>query len=146
MQAPSGTIGEGISTGGPRRGALAPGQVGMVIGLGVVFWFAAAMIVRVGAPLGIFGSTASVLTFALTIPGCWLAVLVSKQVARLAAGQTVPGIVLGTVIATFCDGLALTWARGLFYGSDLRLTTLGAGWIFWGVGLFLLFAYLNDHR
>jgi hypothetical protein len=58
----------------------------------------------------------------------------------------VPGIVLGTVIATFCDGLALTWARGLFYGSDLRLTTLGAGWIFWGVGLFLLFAYLNDHR
>ncbi len=128
-----------------RHSTLATGQLGLVVVLGVAFWFAAAMGVRFGSAAGFFGATASLLTFALTVPVCWLAVLFVKKMAKLEAGQVVPGIVVGVVVATFCDGIALTWARGL-YGLDAAQVTLGAAWILWGVGLFLLFAYLDDHR
>jgi hypothetical protein len=113
--------------------------------LGVIFWFAAAMVVRYGNPVGVFGPTVSVITFAAVTPVCWLAVLFTKQVAKLGPGQTVPGVVVGTVTATFLDGIGLTWGNGL-YGTDPVLTTLGAAWILWGVGLFLVFAYVEDQR
>jgi len=83
--------------------------------------------------------------FALGIPLCWLSVLLSRRLARLKAGQALPGIAIGLVAATFCDAIALTWGRGL-YGSDPAQVLYGAAWILWGVGLFLLFAYLADRR
>ena len=140
------TIGDGTRAVGTRSNTLTAAQMVTLIVLGVVFWFSAAMIVRFGAPMGFFGPTASIIAFALTIPGCWLSVLVVKRIARLEAGQMVAGIVIGTVTATLCDGIALTWARGLFYGSDPTLVNFGAAWILWGAGLFLLFAYLDDQR
>jgi hypothetical protein len=130
---------------GNRSDALDPGQLAKVIVLGVVFWFAAAMTVRFGSAAGFFGPSTSMIAFAVTIPVCWLSVLLIKKIARLNVGQTLPGIVLGTVAATCCDGIALTWGRGL-YGSDSTLIIFGAAWILWGAGLFLLFAYLDDHR
>jgi hypothetical protein len=111
--------------------------------IGIAFWFAAAMTVRFGGPAGFFGPTANVFVFALTIPICWLSVVCIRKVASLAAGQTVPGIAIGLVAATLCDGIGLTWGNGL-YGTDPVMTTFGAAWILWGVGFFLLFAYLYD--
>ena len=128
-----------------RPYALAPGQLATVVVLGVVLWFAAAMAVRFGSAAGFFGPSASVIAFAVAIPICWLSVLLVKKVARLEAGQTLPGIAIGTAVATFCDGIGLTWGHGL-YGADPTMTTFGAAWILWGVGLFLLFAYFDDHR
>lgn len=140
------TIDEGTSIGSKRTHGLAIGQLAAVIVLGVVLWFAAAMTVRFGGPAGFFGPTASVIAFAIAIPVCWLSVLVIKKIVRLEAGQTLPGIAIGTAVATFCDGIGLTWGRDLFYGSDPTMTTFGAAWILWGAGLFLLFAYLDDQR
>jgi|GEM_PF-836970 len=137
---------EGTPVISTRRDALTPGQLAMVIVFGIIFWFAAAMAVRFGGPAGFFGPTASVIAFAIGIPISWVAVLFMKQVAKLEPGQTVPGVAVGTVTATFLDGIGLTWARDVFYGSDPTITTLGAAWILWGVGLFLLFAYLEDQR
>jgi hypothetical protein len=101
--------------------------------------------VRFGSPLGFFGPVASATAFTLGIPMCWLSVLFIKKAAMLGAGQTLPGIAVGLVAATLCDGIALTWGRGL-YGSDPAQVTYGAAWILWGVGLFLLFAYLENYR
>ncbi len=139
------TIDEGTPAVDKQRSALAPQQLAVLIILGVTFWFVAAMAVRFGSQAGFFGPTASIIAFALGIPICWLSVLLIKKAARLEAGQTVPGIAIGVVAATFCDGIALTWGREL-YGSDPAEITLGAAWILWGVGLFLLFAYLDDNR
>lgn len=138
-------IGEGTRVVGTRPGALAFGQIATVIVLGVIFWFSAAMAVRFGGPAGFFGPTASVIAFVVVIPACWLAVLFTKRVAKLGAGQTIPGVVVGAVTATFCDGIGLTWGNGL-YGTDPVMTTFGAAWILWGVGLFLLFAYVENQR
>jgi hypothetical protein len=123
--------------------ALTVRQIVTVAIIGIVLWFAAAMTVQFGSTRGLFGPVASAVLFAVSIPGVWLAVWASKTVARLGPGQTLPGVVIGTIVATFADGIALTWARGL-YGIDSTMTTLGAAWILWGVGLFLLFAYLDD--
>ena len=137
---------EGTPVISTRRDALTPGQLAMVIVFGIIFWFAAAMAVRFGGPAGFFGPIASVIAFAVVVPMSWLAVLLVKQVSKLGPGQTIPGVAVGAAVATFCDGIALTWARDVFYGSDPTITTLGAAWILWGVGLFLLFAYLEDQR
>ena len=145
MQTQRRTSGERTRSVSERSGALAPGQLATVVVLGLVFWFAAAMAVRIGSTAGFFGTSASAIAFAVAIPVCWLSVLFIKKVARLSTGQTLPGIAVGTMTATFADGIALTWGRGL-YGSDPAMTTLGAAWILWGVGLFLLFAYLSDDR
>ncbi len=138
-------IGTGASAVGGRSGALTRGQLATVIILGLIFWFLGAMSVLFGSPAGFFGPTASVVAFALGIPICWISVLVIKKLARLETGQTLPGIAIGLAAATFCDGIALTWVRGL-YGSDPAQVTYGAAWILWGAGLFLLFAYLEDYR
>jgi hypothetical protein len=128
-----------------RFGTLAPWQIALLVVLGIAFWFAAVLAVRFGSTAGIFGPTASVITFVLAIPICWVSVLFIKKIAKLEAGQTVSGVGIGIVAATFCDGIALTWGRDL-YGSDPNMITFGAAWILWGVGLFLLVAYLLDLR
>ncbi|GAB4192102.1 MAG: hypothetical protein OHK0022_06130 [Roseiflexaceae bacterium] len=130
---------------GKRPYVLTTNQLAIAIVLGIAFWFVAALAVRFGSGLGFFGPTASVLAFAAGIPICWLSVRFSKKAAGLAEGQTLPGIAVGLIAATFCDGIALTWGRDL-YGTDPALITFGAAWILWGVGLFLLFAYLEDLR
>lgn len=127
------------------KGALTRGQIAAVITIGVVFWFTAAMTVQFGSPAGFFGPIASTILFAVSIPVCWLSVLLTRNLARLEVGQTLPGIAIGLVAATVCDAVALTWGRGL-YGSDPAQVVYGAAWILWGVGFFLLFAYLDDYR
>lgn len=143
MQTQVQTITQGTRPSG--KGALTRGQLAAVIVIGVAFWFAAAMTVQFGSSAGFFGPTASAVLFAVSIPICWLSVLLTKKLARLQAGQTLPGIAIGLVAATICDGAALTWGRGL-YGSDPAQIVYGAAWILWGVGFFLLFAYLDDYR
>jgi hypothetical protein len=125
--------------------ALTAVQLGLLIGIGAALWFAAALAVRFGGPAGFFGPTASVLAFALAIPLCWASVQLTRRIVGLGQGQLLPGIGVGSITATFCDGIALTWGRGL-YGTDPDQIVFGAAWILWGVGLFLLFAYLGDQR
>jgi hypothetical protein len=143
MQTQLRSIAEGTQPSGTV--ALTRGQLAAVIAIGVAFWFSAALTVQFGAPAGFFGPTASALLFAVSIPICWLSVLLTKKLARLRAGQTLPGIAIGLVAATICDAVALTWGRGL-YGSDPAQIVSGAAWILWGVGFFLLFAFLDDYR
>ena len=52
---------------------------------------------------------------------------------------------LATAAATFCDGIALTWFRGL-YGTDPERIVLGAAWILCGAGMGLLLGYVEAGR
>lgn len=120
-------------------------QVVAMAVVGVVFWFAAAMTVQFGAPLGIFGPVASAALFVVSFPVAWLGVLIAIPVAGLRPGQYVNGVVVGTCSATICDGIALTWFRGL-YGSDPELVLLGAAWILWGISAFFAAAMFEAWR
>lgn len=51
----------------------------------------------------------------------------------------------GTATASFCDGIALTWARGL-YGPGAEQVLPGAACILWGVGCVMTAAYIDSYR
>jgi hypothetical protein len=145
MQTQPWSISKKAQTANARPGMLTFGQLVGVSLIGILFWFAAAMTVRFAGPVGLFGPIASIVTFAVSIPICWLSVWLIKKLVQLGVGQTLPGVALGLVVATWLDGIGLTWGNGL-YGTDPTVTTLGAAWILWGVGLFLIFAYREDLR
>lgn len=132
-------------TAAPRSRALTPGQLVGAGVSGLVLWFAAAMTVQFGAPLGLFAPTGSLVLFITAAPTAWLFVILIRKIVRLQRGQVVTGIGVGLVAATFADGIALTWFHGL-YGSDPAHVIAGAGWILWGVGAFLLAAFWEDQR
>lgn len=125
--------------------SLTSGQIITATIIGLILWFAAAMTVRLGGPAGFFGPTGSLLLFAVGIPISWGSVFLTRRIARLQPGQTLPAIAIGLIAATFADGIVLTWFRDL-YGADPAVVGYGAAWILWGVGLFLLIAYLEDRR
>lgn len=114
--------------------------------LGVVFWFNAAMIVRVcGASVFTAGNPRLLLFFGLAIPLTLLSMYITKAIAKLRFADLLEPVVLMTLTATMLDGLALAWFRQL-YSSSFEVALHGAAWIFWGAGLGLLFAYILDKR
>lgn len=129
----------------PGGGVLTRGQMAMSIALGLVLWFGAALTVQFGARAGWFGGIGLVAMYGLCLPLSLATVWLVKRLAGLGPAQVVPGVVMGTVAATFCDGFALNWARGL-YGASADLVLPGAGWILWGAGWVLLAAYWDGAR
>jgi hypothetical protein len=125
--------------------ALTPAQVASLVATAVTLWFGAALCVHIGSPLGIFGPITSLISFAVAVPISWLSVRLTIKIVRLKIHQIVPGISFGIAVATFCDGIALTWGSWL-YGSDPAQTTLGAAWILWGVFTFTAAAFVEAYR
>jgi hypothetical protein len=120
-------------------------QLTFLIAISVMLWFAAASAVRIGSPLGMFGPTASIASFAAGIPIAWISVVLIVKMLKLLPGQIVPAISLGLGLATCLDGLAITWL-GSLYGSELAQITLGAAWILWGVFTFTAAAFFEAYR
>ena len=94
---------------------------------------------------GLFGGYGRPLLFIAAIPLALGFVPLARRVGHLRTHQIVPGLALATMAATLCDGIALTWLRGL-YGTDPAEVLAGAAWLFWGVGLGLLWAFLLERR
>jgi hypothetical protein len=125
--------------------ALTPTQLSIIVVISIAIWFIAAMCVRIGSPLGFFGPKASLILFAASIPIGWVSVLFMIKVAKLSADQIVPSVSLGLAIATFCDGIGITWASWL-YGTDLAQIALGSAWILWGIFAFITAAFVESYR
>lgn len=119
-------------------------QLAIVTGLGIAFWYAAAVFIRYAAESGYLGGGAGVVTFGLCFPGSWLTVWLIRRAAGLSARQVVTGVGIATGVAAFCDGTALTWYPVL-YGETAERVVLGAGSILWGVGCLMLTAYLDAY-
>lgn len=130
---------------GSRLNGLSTDQLIRLVIIGVVFWFGGAVAVRMGEPVGFLGPQASLIAFALALPVGWGGVLIAIAVARLRPDQILPGIAIGTAAATFCDGLAFTWASGL-YGKESEYLVFGAAWILWGAFAFFAAAIVEALR
>lgn len=107
-------------------------QIIILIVLGLIFWYLGAISVRVGSALGAFGSYVGLFTFIVGLLIGMLTVLIVKKSAKLSPNQIIPGCFFGGAVATFCDGIAITWAPWL-YGNDPVQISMGAAWILWGV-------------
>ncbi len=121
------------------------GQATLLVVLGVAFWFVGALSVRFGSEIGMFENVENVIAFLIGLPVSWISVIIIKKVARLNAEQMVPGVSLGLLVATFLDGIVLTWGTSL-YGTDPLLIGRGAAWILWGVFAFLAAAFIEARR
>ncbi|MBI1319091.1 MAG: hypothetical protein GC168_09100 [Candidatus Hydrogenedens sp.] len=121
---------------------LPPAKLAAAIGLGVGLWFVAAMWMRYSVPMGFYGGSAGVISFAAFVPVAWGLLQAIKLMLRLTPGEVVSAFAVGTGAATLCDGTAFTWFPTL-YGPDPALHTVTAAYILWGAGVGLVVAYAD---
>jgi hypothetical protein len=118
----------------------------LLIVLGIVFWFAAAIIVRLsGTAVFTENNPFLMLYFLLAFPASYGLILITKKVARLDDSEIFTAVAIMTYTATFLDGIALTWF-GQLYGATHEVRLYGAAWILWGVGAGLLLGQLLSNR
>jgi hypothetical protein len=123
---------------------LSPRQITILVVWGVLFWFIAAMFIRL-APAELFsGSAPTALLFAASAPIAWLAVWITRQLASLRHDQIVAGTAIASAAAMLCDGIGLTWSS--LYGSLGAVPLAAAAWLLWGVGLILTAAFVAARR
>jgi len=118
-------------------------QLVTVIIMGIVLWFAAATLIRLLAPMGIFEGSARIILYLLVIPGTWPFMLLIQRLARLAQDQMAIGVSVATAAATLCDGIALAWFSWL-YGTTVEHTAGAGAVILWGAGVGLVIAFFMN--
>jgi hypothetical protein len=129
----------------PTATPFTPKQLLILIVLGVVFWFLAAMLVGTIGPMGALSGRARWITYVLVIPGTIPAILISRRLASLTRSQTSTGLLVVTAAALLLDGIAHAWFPSL-YGSDPQLLLAGAAVIFWGAGVGLILAFIMSRE
>jgi hypothetical protein len=114
--------------------------------LGMVFWFAAAMVVRFSNE-NVFSENNPLLFFYffMAFPSSYCLILISKKTAKLQSSEILNAVVIMTFIATFLDGIALSWF-GQLYGETYEIRLFGSAWILWGVGAGLLLGYITNNN
>ncbi len=124
-------------------------QIFLLVVMGLVFWYIGATCVRMGSEIGAFGSKTSILSYAAGFLIGWVTVIILKIIAKLKPNQIIPGCCIGGAVATFCDGIAITWTPWL-YGTDPLQISLGAAWILWNIftlfGAAILVAYRLESK
>ena len=123
--------------------SLSPRQAAILVGWGVLLWFAVALFIRWAPPVLFGRGVATALLFAAAAPIAWASVWATQWVASLRPDQLVAGAALASAAAMFCDGIALTWSS--LYGSGADLVP-AAAWLLWGVAAILTAAFAAAHR
>jgi hypothetical protein len=119
----------------------------LLIILGVVFWLTAAMSVKLlGNDVFTENSSYKIIMFAMLFPVSYLFIFISRKVAKLEKSEILHAVVIMTITATFCDGIALTWFRKL-YAETYEVSHYGSAWILFGLGVGLLIGYfMTDEK
>ena len=107
---------------------------------GTIFWFVAAMFVKVFAPF-LDGGISNAIILAGSIPAAWASVPVSLWAAGAPARQAIHVNVVGIIAATLLDGIGITYFSPLLYAGVSPASQFGAAFILWGVGWILIFAW-----
>jgi hypothetical protein len=118
----------------------------LFIGLGIAFWYQAAMIIKFfGVSVFTEHNPKLILFFFLAIPITIVSMYITALLTKLKIYELLRPVVIMTFTATFLDGIALVWFRHL-YSESFEVAMHGAAWILWGAGLGLLFAYVLETR
>ncbi len=118
-----------------------PGQTLMLIFLGALLWFIAALLLQVLGPMGIYDGSARIILYGLIIPGTVPFILIAVRVAGVGRDHFALAVALMTAAATLLDGVALAWFPAL-YGGDVTLVAHAGATILWGAGVGLVLGFL----
>jgi hypothetical protein len=118
----------------------------LLIILGIVFWFIAAMTVKLlGNSVFTEHNLYRLLMFAATFPISFVFIQITVKLAKLKKAEILNAVVIMTITATFLDGIAITWFRQL-YAESFETALYGAAWILFGAGVGLLFGYVMSNQ
>lgn len=122
--------------------AFSPRRLAVLIALGITFWFLAALMVRVLGPY-VFtdGNPYRWLMFVLAVPLSYGFMFSARGLVRLQRAELASAMAIMTLVATLCDGTALTCCHTL-YGATYEIALFGAAVILWGAGVGMLVGYI----
>ena len=117
-------------------------RTGHWVGLGAVFWLVAAVALRLAEPLGVIGAGAAPQALALAVVAVSLAVTVIlvQALLRLRGARLFEAVSVMTMTALLLDGLAFSFAPGL-YGSGEGHRLAASALVLWGGGFGMLVAW-----
>lgn len=117
----------------------------MLIAIGFILWFIAAMILRAIAPMGALEGTFRAVTYALVIPGTLPFVLLTRRLVKLGQDQIGIAIAVVTATALLIDGVAVAWFPGV-YSDETKDVADCAATILWGAGVGLVLAFILNRE
>ncbi|WOE74490.1 hypothetical protein [Alterisphingorhabdus coralli] len=120
-------------------------QISISIIMGVILWFAAALLLRFLGQADLLEQGNMALLYALVIPGTVPFVYLIRMVASIQSGQLGPALAIATAAAALCDGMALTWLPQL-YGETVEIVAISGASILWGAGVAIALGFLLDRR
>lgn len=108
----------------------------VLIIVGALYWFAAALVVRWTAAGWVGSTVATMFVFALIVIVTIPALFLGMRLAGSGRSGACHASMVMTMSALLLDGIALTWFPGL-YGSDPKVVLGGAAAIMFGAGIAL---------
>lgn len=120
-------------------------QIGILLAMGALLWFVAAMLIRVIGPMGAFDGSNRTWLYLLVIPGTLPFIFAIRRVAGLAVRQHGLGVAVVTMAAMLIDGIALAWFPWI-YADTIELVAAAGAVILWGAGVGMALGFLVDSR
>jgi hypothetical protein len=117
------------------------GKIILLVILGAIFWFFAALLTRLLVPLPFYQGWGIVAVYALTIPGTVPFVFIVSKIAGLYRGQIATGYTIATTSALLLDGCALAFTPAL-YANNSSDALQAAAAILWGAGVGQVLAFI----
>jgi hypothetical protein len=114
--------------------------------LGVIFWFVAAMIVRIGGE-AVFTQNNPLLAllFVIAFPVTWVFFEITKKLGGINNSELLRPIVIITATATCLDAIAMSAFHQL-YSQSFEVAFFGSAMILWGVFIGLVGAYYLEQN
>jgi hypothetical protein len=112
------------------------------ITLGAALWFTAAMIVHF-LPQLMDGGIGTLIMFAVSIPNALITIWLFEKLVKPIPGELLPSMTWGMLTALILDGIAISFAPGIYAGVSTA-TQYGAALIMFGAGVILLLTILRS--
>lgn len=121
-------------------------KVLLFMALGVAFWFAGLLIIRIAGP-GVFTAESPLLIvmYIASYPLLYVSLLLASAVSRLPMRQMLEPVTIMTFTAITIDGIVLSWLPQA-YGDSVEHVMHGAAWLLFAAAAGLLIAWVLARR
>jgi hypothetical protein len=101
--------------------------------LGAVLWVVGVVGIHLAAPSGAFTARLAYLVLPAAVPMAWGTVRLARRIGERSGAGLLEAVALVALPAALLDGIALTWAPGL-YAADAADQRAAGAWLLWFLG------------